>query len=64
MKLKKYEGSQLDKFRLKHRMKDETNAGHPWDGEREFIAELGSTLLVDPSVSDKLFDPTRDQNSA
>ena len=45
-------------------MKDETNAGHPWDGEREFIAELGSTLLVDPSVSDKLFDPTRDQNSA
>lgn len=60
---KKYEGSQLDKFRLKHRMKDETNAGHPWDGEREFIAELGSTLLVDPSVSDKLFDPAKDQTA-
>lgn len=59
----KYENSQLDKFRLKHRMKDETNAGHPWDGEREFIAELGSILLVDPSVSDKLFDPTKDQTA-
>ncbi|MBU4347251.1 hypothetical protein KKF23_01680 [Patescibacteria group bacterium] len=59
----KYQGSQLDKFRLKHRMKDETNAGHPWDGEREFIAELGSTLLVDPTVSDKLFDPTKDQTA-
>lgn len=59
----KYQGSQLDKFRLKHRMKDETNAGHPWDGEREFIAELGSTLLVDPSVSEKLFDPTKDQTA-
>lgn len=57
----KYQGSQLDRFRLKYRMKDETNAGHPWDGEREFIAELGSTLLVDPSASDKLFDPTKDQ---
>lgn len=59
----KYQDSQLDKFRLKHRMKDETNAGHPWDGEREFIAELGSTLLVDPSVSEKLFDPTKDQTA-
>jgi len=59
----KYDGSQLDKFRLKHRMKDETNAGHPWDGEREFIAELGSTLLVDPTISDKLFDPMKDQTA-
>ncbi len=59
----KYQGSQLDKFRLKHRMKDETNAGHPWDGEREFIAELGSTLLVDPSEIDKLFDPSKDQTA-
>jgi len=57
----KYEGSQLDKFRLKHRMKEETNAGHPWDGEREFIAELGSTLLVDSSVIEKLFDSEQDQ---
>jgi hypothetical protein len=59
----KYDGSQLDKFRLKHRMKDETNAGHPWDGEREFIAELGSTLLVDPSMIDKLLDPVKDQTA-
>jgi len=59
----KYQGSQLDKFRLKHRMKDETNAGHPWDGEREFIAELGSTLLVDPTASEKLFDPAKDQTA-
>lgn len=44
-------------------MKDETNAGHPWDGEREFIAELGSTLLVEPGMSDKLFDPTKDQTA-
>ena len=44
-------------------MKDETNAGHPWDGEREFIAELGSTLLVDPSEIDKLFDPSKDQTA-
>ena len=59
----KYEDSELDKFRLKHRLKEESNAGHPWDGEREFIAELGSTLLVDPAVIAKLFDPRTDQTS-
>ena len=58
-----YIGSELDKFRLKHRLIEETNAGHPWDGEREFIAELGSTLLVDPEKIKKLFDPSIDKTS-
>ncbi len=56
-----YFGSELDKFRLKHRLAEETNAGHPWDGEREFIAELGSTLLVDSEKIKKLFDPHIDK---
>jgi len=58
-----YIGSELDKFRLKHRLIEETNAGHPWDGEREFIAELGSTLLVDPEKIKKLFDPSINKTS-
>jgi len=58
-----YPDSELDKFRLKHREKAETNSGHPWDGEREFLAELGSTLLVNPSYIDKLFDPKNDKIS-
>jgi len=58
-----YLGSELDKFRLKHREKAETNSGHPWDGEREFIAELGSTLLVDPCCINKLFDSETDKVS-
>lgn len=56
-----YSGSELDKFRLNHRLAGKSNAGHPWDGEREFIAELGSTLLVDPSVIQKLFDLETDR---
>lgn len=59
----KYQDSELDKFRLKHRLQEETNAGHPWDGEREFIAELGSTLLVDPSVIRKLFNQDTDKTA-
>lgn len=59
----KYNNSQLDKFRLKYRIKEKTQAGHPWDGEREFIAELGSTLLVDPEVIPKLFDSKTDKLS-
>ena len=58
-----YDGSELDKFRLKHRLTGETNAGHPWDGEREFIAELGSVLLVDSTKVKKLFDSTVDKTS-
>lgn len=58
-----YAGSELDKFRLKHRLTEETSAGHPWDGEREFIAELGSTLLVDPEKIKTMFDPKVDKTS-
>ncbi len=56
-----YRGSPLEKFRLNKRMSAPTRAGHPWDGEREFIAELGSTLLVDPKQIDKLFDRNEDE---
>ncbi len=58
-----YIGSELDKFRLKYRKNAETRAGHPWDGEREFIAELGSTLLVDSKWIDKIFDKEKDKTS-
>jgi hypothetical protein len=56
-----YEGSQLDNFRLNRRMSLPTRAGHPWDGTREFIAELGSTMLVDSSAVTNLFDPESDK---
>jgi len=58
-----YLGSELDKFRLKHRENGETNSGHPWDGEREFLAELGSTLLVNPECIGELFDSENDKIS-
>ncbi|MEK7078967.1 MAG: hypothetical protein AAB929_02755, partial [Patescibacteria group bacterium] len=60
---RQYTGSELDKFRLKYRLIEETNAGHPWDGDREFIAELGSALLVDPEKIKKLFSPSVDKTS-
>jgi len=56
-----YSDSVLDKFRLSHRMDIPTHAGHPWDGSREYIAELGSTLLVDPEAVKRLFDPNKDK---
>jgi hypothetical protein len=59
----KYIGSELDKFRLNHREEAVTSSGHPWDGEREFIAEVGSALLVDSEARDKLFDSKTDKLS-
>ncbi len=48
----KYDGSQLDKFRLKHRYDiPNAGAGHPWDGTREYMAEAGSVLLAEPEVA-------------
>lgn len=55
-----YEGSELDKFRLKHRIDTPSQAGHPWDGTREYMAEAGSFLLADPTAAQRLFDAARD----
>ncbi len=54
-----YDGSVLDKFRLQHRIDILTQAGHPWDGSREYMAELGSMLLVDPEAANRLFNPEK-----
>jgi len=56
-----FAGSGLEKFRLKNRLSNGSGAGHPWDGEREFIAELGGTLLVDPEKISELFDANKDK---
>lgn len=52
-----YKTSDLDRFRLRHRIDIPSHAGHPWDGTREYIAEAGSILLAEPGKDKVLFDP-------
>jgi hypothetical protein len=50
-----YATSELDKFRLRHRIDIPSHAGHPWDGTREYMAEAGSILLAEPDKEKELF---------